>query len=91
MAIDSKFLKRYSKAKRKAPAYSRALRHIRRVVQRSMFSAGPSPLVARETKREEAVRLLWRVSLRTRKVWRAEDRMDQGMISSRLQFGKSVA
>ena len=32
--VNSKLLKRHSKAKRRAPAYSRALRQIRRVFQR---------------------------------------------------------
>src|ERR1043165_7666866 len=33
--VISKFLKRHSKAKRRAPAYSRAMRLVRRVVQES--------------------------------------------------------
>ena len=78
--VNSKFLKFCSKAKRRAPAYSRALRHIRGVVQRSMSSGGPSP-VATETTAERQRR----VSLRMRKLGR---RSNQGRNSSRgVQVG----
>src|SRR5688572_30761019 len=43
--VTSKFLKRYSKGKRGAPGYSRALRRIRGVVQRSMSIGVRNPVV----------------------------------------------
>ena len=73
--VNSKFLKRYSKAKRRAPAYSRALCRIRGVVQRSMSSGGPSP-VARET-RERGGRAAAKAGfVEDEKAWKAEDWMD---------------
>src|SRR5688572_24948983 len=65
--VNFEFLKRYLKTKCRAPAYSQALRRVRRSGT-EMSSEYPS-WVARE-QRDEAKQLLRRVSLRTRKLRR---------------------